>query len=226
MIVAASTGPSGHGKTRAITTVILPWLLAKPRTYHELCPSRFELVIAFDPPTDAYPKGQYGGRPFDSLAQFLRSSDKRRLNSLLVLPTLDLIESVCSVALRQRNTLVIVDEMDMGMPSGGDNRLPTFTDEMVQRGRHKGCAMMGTVRRMGNLHIVARANVQWALFGPIGEAPDVKAACTMMGISQRAYAGFPKLEKFVFVEKSPERKINLTSFKNGQRRVLGAVQTA
>jgi len=184
-MIFLAAGPSFSGKTHLIREWMLPTLLTDPHKITTTLPARFRGALIDDPSSPNAPAGQYmvGGRYRDVAAWRATPKTERKRVSCFDQAQPDALHEL---ALALANTLLVYDEIDAVFPPG--RALTPLESEVVQRGRHYGVAVVGTCRRLHNVHRDLRANIQGAWIGNLSEPDDRRYASKLAGVDERILA--------------------------------------
>ncbi len=208
MIILACA-PSNAGKTYLVKTYVLPVLLTSPRELTEAAPERFDFCFIDDPPSSKNPHGQYPGERYTDVNEWKRAKSKARVCCFDRADP----DELCALALKKKNVILVLDELDLRWPSS--QPLKSAAKDLVNRGRHEGVALVGTMRRLHGVRPELRANMQVAFFGGLSEPDDRKYAAMTTGVDEKRIA---RVEPRTFLEWRREVDYRgLTKIENSRR---------
>ncbi len=180
-------GPSFCGKTHLMREWLIPTLLKSPRELTPAAPERFRGALVDDPASRQDPDGQYKGARYRDVAAWRATPDgeKTRVSCFDRADPDALVE----LALEYGDVVCVLDEIDLRLDSR--RQLSENARRIVERGRHDGIALVGSTRRLHNVHATVRANCQLAWFGNLTEPADRQYAAHMCSVDERALVDIP-----------------------------------
>jgi hypothetical protein len=184
-VIFLLVGPSFCGKTHLAREYLLPQLLRAPRELTPAAPEQFRGVLIDDPPSDLDPGGQFPGVRYLDVAAWRASAHKSRVSCFEAADTRALLQ----LSLELKRVILVLDEIDLRLSSR--QRLPPEADLIAQRGRHSGIALIGSTRRLHNVHPSVRANVAIAWFGNLSEPRDRAYAAAMADVDEQRLQNLP-----------------------------------
>jgi hypothetical protein len=180
--VQVFVGPSSTGKTFFMREWLLPALLTAPEDATLVRPADgFKAVLIDDPPTAEKPEGQYEGPRYFDVAEWRRADKRSRVARFEAASA----RALFAAGVELGGLVLLFDDMERALgnvPAGGVASPPAEGVELLTRGRHHGCLVVGAVRRWGSLHNLVRGNVERAYFGALTDEGDRKAAAAVVGI--------------------------------------------
>lgn len=196
-MIAIFVGPSGSGKTFFIRHYLLPSLLSQPKRVTMFAPEKFKGALIDDPISRRWPKGQYPGVRYRDVSAWRASPNKSRLSCFDAAN----VRSLCKLALELGDVILGFDEIDFALPArtvyrdGADGRAPDPEYVITQKGRHEGIFLFGGCRRLHNLHVNVRSNVQIAWFANLTEPEDRNYAADMARVGREQLSALPRPTK-------------------------------
>lgn len=178
-------GPSFCGKTHLMREHILPTLLRNPRELTPAAPEAFRGALIDDPASDIDPSGQFPGHRYLDVAAWRASDFKSRVSCFNEADTRALLQ----LSLEIKRVVLVLDEIDLRLSSR--KQLPPEADIIAQRGRHYGVALVGSTRRLHNVHPAVRANAAVCWFGNLTEPNDRGYAADMAGVDEEQLHHIP-----------------------------------
>ena len=193
MAIHLFVGPSNIGKTFTIREWLLPALLADPSQATQMAPpAGYSGALLHDPPTVKDPSGQYDGTLYDDVAEWRRAAKKPKV-ARFANPSL---RALCEAAMEKGGVVLVLDEIDRLLPAV---RPPAAeAAELIERGRHYGCLVVGGCRRLKSVHTSVRGNVEVAYFGNLADDDDRDYAASTAGINPSLLRGIT--QQGVFLE--------------------------
>lgn len=185
-------GSSNTGKTYATREWMLPALLEDPGQVTTMAPADgYASVLIHDPPTTERPKGQYPGTLYQDVAEWKRAAQRPRV-ARFSNPSFD---AMCQVAVEWGRMVLCLDEANRLL--GNDRKPSKAAGELIESGRHSGCKIIGSARRLKTLHTTARSNLEAAYFGSLADEGDREDAAAAAGVDAEQLRGLPE---HVFLE--------------------------
>lgn len=193
MSIHLFVGPSNIGKTYTMREWLLPALLRSPELATAMAPpGGYVAALVHDPPTVKDPQGQFDGALYANVSEWRRAERRPRV-ARFVEPSL---RALCATAMEVSRIVLVLDEIDRLLPS---SRPPApEAAELIERGRHYGCLVIGGCRRLKAVHTSVRGNIERAYFGNLADDDDRDYAASSAGVDPSLLRGIT--EQGVFLE--------------------------
>ncbi len=205
-------GPSYCGKTHLMREWLLPTLMREPELVTPAAPARFRGALIDDPPSPKDPQGQYPGERYLDVAAWRAAEVKSRISCFDQADP----RALLALALEKSNVVLLLDEIDSRLTSR--RPLSPEAEVIVERGRHSGVALVGSTRRLHNVHPSLRANTQLAWYGNLSEPADRLYAAKMASVDEAQLVNIPPR---VFLEHDrAQGQRCLITIADGRREVL------
>jgi hypothetical protein len=214
MSVHLFVGPSNIGKTFAIREWLLPAMLADPIQATAMAPPNgYAAALIHDPPTVKDPKGQYDGALYQDVSEWKRAEKKPRV-ARFVDPSM---RALCETAIERGRLVLVLDELDRLLPSA---RTPApEAANLIERGRHYGCLIVGGCRRLKAVHTSVRGNIERAYFGNLADDEDRAYAAECANVSPDLLRGITQQGVFLEWDRASGR-VALIRVQNRKRTII------